>query len=49
MEVYLMLSMQKGLSVKSHGDVVAKGMGNLVLAIRRQTMLITDQCYQGLN
>ena len=30
-----MLSMQKGLSVKSHGDMVAKGMGNLVLAIRR--------------
>ena len=41
----MMLSVQKGLSVKRHGDMVAKGMGNLVCSTRRQMMSITDHCY----
>lgn len=45
-----MLSMQKGCSViKFHRNMVAKGMGKLVLAIRKWVMLITGQRDQGLN
>lgn len=45
-----MLSMQKGFSViKFHRNMFAKGMGKLVLAIRKWMMLTTGQCDQGLN
>lgn len=45
-----MLSMRKGFYViKSNGNMVTKGMDDLVLAIRKWMMIIIDQCDQSLN